>query len=235
MSLTIFRPGKRIYTFGDLGTIDIRQRRSAAAVDWWDLLPNVWAAYQPKGAVSFAASLVDLAGNGNDAVDPGGADTPAWDAVNGWKRIANVGYLMTTANPASSAWSALVQFSNHALGNSYRYMFGRVESGKNFLMAATEGVSTHSYFNHGALALGPQLSSGNMAIAGSVGYLNGISEGAIPTPWAGVGAQVLYILRLNGLSLTYWPTQVYMQAVAICDATESPTDILAAATAMAAL
>ena len=29
MSVTIFRPGTHLYTYGDLGTIDIRQRRSA--------------------------------------------------------------------------------------------------------------------------------------------------------------------------------------------------------------
>ena len=236
MSVTIFRPGKRIYTYGDMGTIDIRQQRSAAAAaNWWDLLPNVWAAYQPKGAASLAASYLDLSGNGNNA---GVGVAPTWDGTNGWIFNGSTQYLTTTFTPAADqSQTIIVQFTN-GTGAATRVIVGSLGStgggGPYFLLETNYGGSSCFYGNGAFVAVVPVLAAGNLGVAGNRGYRNGVAEGAAITAAAGTYWPV-YIGAANGggTACYFWPGNI--QALALCDATESADDILAAVTAMAAL
>jgi hypothetical protein len=77
------------------------QRKSA---DWWLAggIPatNCVAAYQAKGAESYAASLVNLANSGTYNLNDKGTHAPNWDGVNGWVFNAIDQYFFTgmTAN-----------------------------------------------------------------------------------------------------------------------------------------
>ena len=72
------------------------QAAASSADTWWDLngtITSCIAAYQPKGATSYAASLVDVTGNGHDATE---GTTPDWASGTGWTfDAANSEYLIT--------------------------------------------------------------------------------------------------------------------------------------------
>ena len=239
MSVTIFRPGAHTYTYGDLGTVQIRQRRSAgaAAADWWDLLPNVWAAYQPKGAASLAASLVDLSGHGHDAISVG-AD-PAWDAVNGWVFAPGAKYLNSGFVPQNDqSQSVLIQVTNNV--TTADFIFGSIDlvwvSG--FYIVSWPGPVMRYANGNGIITGGASPAAGNVGIAGNQGYLNGAPDGTALPAWVVVPAGPCYIGTAWQQGLGVPSANVYggnISAFAICDATESAPNMLAAATAMALL
>lgn len=235
MGLTILRPSKRIYTLGDLGTVKIRRPRiTAAAADWWD--PNndglcVWSAYQPKGATSFAASLLDLSGNGNNAGDPGGAATPAWDNVNGWKFDGIAHYLTTTFVPQNDqTQTAILQFTTVTDGS---FFWGAAPTGGMFAQTRSGGDVT--YRNGAFIALAPNLAAGNLAVSGNRGYRNGVAEGGAIGAWTAPSNDVVYIgcRSFNAGPANY--IAAYFQAFALYDCTLTAPQVLAVATAMALL
>jgi len=68
-----------------------------SCLEWWLAggisAANCLAAYQPKGAASYAASKVNLANPGTYNLSDGAA-YPTWDAVNGWTFVdGNLQYL----------------------------------------------------------------------------------------------------------------------------------------------
>ena len=72
--------------YGIQGALGRSVKRAAAGGTWWDLngtITSCVAAYQPKGAASYAASLTDLSGNSNDATEVSGSE-PGWGASTGW-------------------------------------------------------------------------------------------------------------------------------------------------------
>lgn len=213
--------------------------KKPVAGGWWlagGIGPaNCVAAYQAKSAASYAASKVNLANAGTyDAVDVIG-ETTAWDATNGWKRISNDGGLDTGILPTSSGWSLIIRFSNVTSGtNGYSYIIGKTETGKTMAIGSVES-NQHAYYNSGKLRLGENINIGVMAIAGQTGYLNGSSEGTIPTSWSGVSTKSLYLMICNGLGDANLPPTIYVQAAAVYNATLTADQVSALTTAMNAL
>ena len=87
------------------------QAAASSASTWWDLngtITSCVAAYQPKGAASYAASLTDLTGNGYTLTE--GATAPDWDSSTGWTG----GDPLTTGITVSSGktWSIIGLFKN---------------------------------------------------------------------------------------------------------------------------
>jgi len=162
-----------------------RSKGQNAAIPWW-MAAGVtpWAAYAPKGAASFAASLVDLTGQGHDAADPGGLATPGWDAVNGWTFDGLAQYLTTTFLPQNDqSQSAFVQFTN-GLGTT-RCIFGHgAGADKEFLLFRQISTGVR-YANGGLVNVGGNIAAGNLGIAGNRGYRNGVAEGAAIGAWEG--------------------------------------------------
>lgn len=122
-------------TFGRVfsPTFQPKSQAAAAASGWWlaggIAAADCVAAYQPKGAASYAASLVDLTGNGHDATE---GTTPDWASGTGWTFDAtNSEYLKTDVilNNYSTETSYLLKvfFTNdgfaigsyHASSNRY--------------------------------------------------------------------------------------------------------------------
>lgn len=94
--MRIIRAGEHIQHIPGYG-ISVRESGVAvAASNWWEVAGKTCvAAYQAKGAASYAASKVNLAGAGTyDLVD--GTTYPTWDTALGW--ICNGQYLVTSAN-----------------------------------------------------------------------------------------------------------------------------------------
>ena len=81
--------------------------QAAAGGDWWDLngtITSCVAAYQPKGAASYAASKVNLTGNTDyDAVQDGAGNEPTWDTGTGWT------FASASAQRLAAGWSAAMK------------------------------------------------------------------------------------------------------------------------------
>jgi len=197
---------------------------------------NCVAAYQPQGAASFAASLLDLTGNGNHAVDPGGAATPAWDAVNGWKG-ASGDYLTTGLIPASDhSWSVIVCFSGAAPG---AYVLGgdTTIGGRMGILLRPDNAAGQVMYVHGTtltpLYAAPALSGGILAIAGTTCYRNGVAETGAPAP--GTTAMVAVNALGRKLDGTDYGYVVNVQAEAWYNTTLSAPQVVAVSAAMAAI
>ena len=226
---------QRIWT-PDMGVEYYHAGRPSAGGDWWD--PDgdglcIWAAYQPKGAASFAASLVDLSGNGNDAADPGGANTPGWDAVNGWTFGAGADYLITTFVPQNDqSQTILVQFTNATTG----WHVG-ISQGGDYFGGYSVQLGFSVYCNGGDVSVGGETyGSGNFAVAGNQGYKNGIAHGGAIGAWGGTLVDPVWIGGLNFVG--FGLLQAFdgnIQALAIYDCVLTAPQVLAIATAMAAL
>jgi len=216
--------------------------RGAGAPGWWD--PNneglcVWSAYQPKGAASFAASLVDLSGNGNNAGDPGGANTPGWDAVNGWTFVSvNAEYLTTTFVPQNDqSQSMLGQFTNYGFAAA-QYLCG-CRGGAPTIDRWYIGmrlVAADIYYGNGGVSnVTPTIAAGNVGVAGNSGYRNGVAEGGAIGAYGVAPTQPLYIGSANIGGGPVGPIDASIQAFVVYDCTLTAPQMLAVATAMAAL
>lgn len=144
--------------------------------DWW-LAGGVdpgdcIAAYQPKGAASYAASKVNLANPGTYNVTPG--SDPSWSAANGWE-FSGTQWLDTGITPAGDqSWTCIVRFSS-ASGDERP------------LLCTVQDTDSHHYeiaanwSNAGVFVAysgkqrysSPALSSGVLALAGRQCYLDG--------------------------------------------------------------
>jgi hypothetical protein len=232
MSVTIQSVRDRILTPGNFG-VTFRHGGVGGAANYWDGLTDVWAAYQPKGAASLAASYTDLSGNGNDA---GVGVAPDWDAVNGWKFNGSTHYLTTTFVPQNDqSQTMIVQFTN-GVPALVRYMcgsFGGTDS--RFHLGLTTSGGNRRQYGHGSFTTAATGSNaGNMCVSGSDGYYNGadevnIANGAFTDPLS------VYI------GCRHRPTgaddfqAAYIQAFVLCSSTQTAGQIATAAAAMAAL
>jgi hypothetical protein len=217
----------------DIGGMRVWKGTGAAAPvpDWWD--PNVeglciWAAYQPKGALNFAASLVDLSGTGNDAIDPGGANTPGWDAVNGWTFDGIAQYLVTTFVPDNDqSQSVLVQFTD--VTNTF-WALGQFDAA-NRSFAICPNRPNVRYDNGTARTVVPSLLAGNLGIAGDQGYRNGVADGAVMAGWGGAAVLPVTIGARSGVAYG----ALYIQSLALYTCVLTAPQMLAVETAMALL
>jgi len=89
------------------------RKAEAVSADWW--LPagitqlDVVQALQPKGAASYAASLSDLSGNGNNAST---ISAPGWNATDGWI-FGGAAALDSNVVPVNDGtWSVFVRYSD---------------------------------------------------------------------------------------------------------------------------
>lgn len=205
--------------------------------NWWDPFGEglcVWAAYQPKGAPNFAASLYDISGNGNDAIDPGGAATPAWNAVDGWVFDGTGDYLITTFRPdIDQSQSALVQYTD-VVSN---YLFGSdnwpVDNGAFFINLGIPG--NWNFANGLSMAGGVAVAAGNLGIAGANGYQDGVFTAGPVAAWPGIPLHDVYIGIDNYGAVDYGFLTGKIQAVVFYSCVLTPQQMAAVATAMAAL
>ncbi len=211
--------------------------QAAAGGGWWDLngtITSCVAAYQPKGAASYAASKVNLANAGTyDATD--GAAYPAWDETNGWKFTATSSHYLTTGVTPSQTWSMIVRFSN--VTNSTCLLCG-CYYGQQFYLSPN--ISSKVYYGIGAavggeIGVSPAMTSGILAKANNLGYRNGSFDNATGTGTAtpvevyiGAGKHAT-----NGSAGLF--VSAYIQAWAIYNETLTSTQIGNLTTAMAAL
>lgn len=86
MTITIIRPGQKVYHVPGYG-INVTEG-GVMGGKWWEVSGKTClAAYQPKGAASYAASKINLANPGTYNLADGAA-YPTWDPSTGWTFVA---------------------------------------------------------------------------------------------------------------------------------------------------
>lgn len=198
---------------------------------WWLLggIPaaNCIAAYQPKGAASYAASKVNLAIPGTyDAVE---GVAPGWTAADGWI-FANKRLETNITPPGAQTWSALCRFSNVSVGVSF--LFGELEETTPSSFSISPNRSTGIVFqNHGRLDVSGGMASGVLGFSGRDCYCNGVFVGQTTTLTAN-GPRSIYIGTRHGDS---YPLYGNIQCLAFYNTTLTAAQVLAVSTAIAAL
>ncbi len=220
--------------------LEISGAYGGAAVPWWlsggIAAANCYCAYQPKGAANYAASKLDLNTLGNNAAD--GAAFPTWDVVNGWKfDKALTQYLITAYTPdADQSNTMIIQYTNNDLAVN-RVIVGGMNNALNagIALQAQTGAGGVGYWNTGQRVVAPPLAAGNVCVAGTQGYRNGAPEGAAIGVVGGPYSAV-YIGCTNRAGVgAALPSTVYVRAFALYTVAITAAQVLAVATAMAAL
>lgn len=193
------------------------------------VLASCVAAYQPKGAVGYAASKVNLANPGTyDCVN--GLAFPTWLASTGWtfdKTLTQ--YLDTGITGITKNYTIIVQFSNGFTPNNGR-LFGADE---NVVLHVYPALGGHYYRLFGdSGAITGDVTNGNLCVTNGNAYLNGTSDATF-TSGAGSTVNSLYIGASNSLSVS--PFSGNILAFAIYSTSLNGTQVAALAAAMAAL
>ena len=201
---------------------------------WW-LVPGKTcvAAYQPKGAASYAASKINLANPGTYNATEGVA--PAWAAGTGWTFNGITQYLDSQYVPNTGNHSASVQFNNVA--SDGRSLFGvLIDLNARFGAYPSRAGSGHYYDNGGGnAAVAGLIAAGNLTVAAQNGYLNGAFDQALAA-WTGVNIGTCIIgarRRAAGVIDNY--IAVNITAFSLYSAALTAGEVLALSTRMAAL
>lgn len=166
---------------------------AAAAASWWVVAGKTCvAAYQPKGAASYAASLVNLASPGTHDAAAGVA--PTFDTATGWTFDGATTYLDSGVIPYNTQDQCLiVRFSGLAAVPQYPSWSYR-GNGRMFGIQADGGANNRMQYINGAGGVKvPFATSGVCAVSGNRGYRNGMDEGISIGAWTGAIDRTLYV------------------------------------------
>lgn len=231
----IIGPGRRVIHSPNIG-ITIHTPCLSADTDWWlagGINPaNVVAAYRAKGAASYAASKINLANPGTyDCVD--GVAYPSWAAATGWTFVTASSQYLNTGILLPSSGSVFVQIANASAVVAH-VVAGC--SGTTGVFDIWPGNGAVVIYRYGTNYTTPsaRMINGNLGIAGTQPYKNGVADGATLTN--GFVASATYPLHIGRWNRpgdkNYFTGDVTKMAV--YSTTLSAAQSLALATAMAA-
>lgn len=221
---------KKFKLFAMVAISHAEEETSPVESSWWEAggASGALQILQPKGAPSYAASLLDLSGNGNNASE---GSAPAWDAVNGWQFNGTTNYLNSGILPDGTT-TVIVRYSDLS---SEGYVFGAWNAGSNteLELYAFNGVQINPYWGDGFLTK-TAFDAGVYAIASNECYRNGVSDGSIVSTWSGTPI-ALYIGASNWAGSDAINVNVDVQAWAIYDNELTSDQVAAVSAAMATL
>ena len=231
--MRIIRPEQRVLTIGNPG-LRIEGALASAVGEWWEVPGKTCvAAWQPKGAASFAASLVNLAQPGTyDAVS--GATDPTWATGSGWTFNGSQ-HMATGLTPnQDGSWSVIIQYTDLVTSgyNSCGIFAYQSGAAREFGVGGYWGGNQVTYGTGSKKATkGPQLLAGNLCAAGAVGYRNGTFDVALGDAATGT----IQAIRLGGEAVSALRARVVMVAAAIYSSTLAAGEVATLSAAMAAL
>lgn len=220
--------------YGIQGALGRSVKRAAAGGGWWDLngtITSCVAAYQPKGAASYAASKVNLTGNTDyDAVE---GSAVSWNSTDGWV-AGNSGYLKSGITGAvGNTWSMILRFTDGGAYVNSMY-WGSMTTGKRWAANINMGTFARCYIGNSGDIAGAQMTSGIYAFSSDDLYENGSYFGTTGNGLNAI-ADELYLVGYNNGGT---PTPVgagKFQAIAFYNAVLTSTQVGNLTTAMAAL
>jgi hypothetical protein len=214
--------------------IGIAGSRGASVTPWYRAggAPAPVAAYAAVGAASYAASLVNLAGNATYDATVGKA-LGGWSPAAGWQFTAHDQWLNTNVVP-QTAWAALIRFSDiSGTGNYYAFGTYASDNSKHFSFYPSQ-TSKVGYMCGAALAVSPAATSGVFGFAGKAAYRNGIADGTIGAGGSTIAVPIA-LGNLNYSGRTYGIIGNVQAFVVWSDTTGYATWMPAVSAAMAAL
>lgn len=206
-----------------------------SAAKWWlaggVAAGDCVAAYQAKGAASYAASKVNLANPGTyNAAD--GTAYPTWNAATGWTFNGSQWLTISAQCKTSQDQSAIVGYSGLTAASAAALLgTGRVVANGLFVMQPRRAENKRGYLNGKDLVLATTYStSGIMCISGTKAYHDAIEEGTIPASTLTAAS-----FTIGGLDASSpWFSGVIV-AVSIYSSTLTATQVAAITAAMQAL
>lgn len=228
--MRILRPEQRIYTIGNPG-LRIEDAASVAA-DWWKVPGKTCvAAYQAKGATSYAASKVNLASPGTYDATEGVA--PTWDTGVGWTFDGIAQYLSSQFVPSGSEHiTAAVRLLWTA--ESTRSVLG-ARSPAWFTIQPVWGWQTPAWYYGEQVVAGSQTdgNDGVYIITKDAGYRNGVLNKVINATGYPPAAAIWIGAYNYAPAPRYWCGSI--QALSIYRATLAADEIVALTARMTAL
>lgn len=212
--MRIIRAGEHIQHIPGYG-ITVRESgvAVAAANNWWEVAGKTClVAYQPKGAASYAASLVNLANPGTDDATEGVA--PSWDATDGWTFNGSTQYLNTGVGPGVvNAASVFIRYSDAGQGAT-PHLFGSIRLGQVCGIiprnSSYGGDTFYTWKDMSIRTSGTEGAVDGIVAGGGVAYRDG-SAISSDAPTSGLGMYVFFIGALNdnsGGAINFMPTKV---------------------------
>ena len=134
---------------------------------------NCVAAYQPKGAASYAASKVNLAQPGTyDLADP--ATQPTWDAATGWTFAGGATQFFDTGYTGPATITLIVRYSGASTTGDVGIM-GSVGPVASLLYTASAAGSGGKRFVHSGASqyVLPEVAADTIAVTREGGYASG--------------------------------------------------------------
>jgi len=188
------------------------------------------------GPANLAASYINLANPGTYDLTLGVA--PVWAAATGWTFDGATTYLITGivagGDAATGGWTLIVQYSGAVADKVLVGMHWAGVLDVGFRPMFGGGVI---YQDNGSVIVAPALAAGNLAVSAGQGYRNGIANGANTVPLAGTCTFESYIGAGFDVpaGTLFLPSDATIQAVAFYQPAITAAQVLAVATAMAAL
>jgi len=153
---------------------------------------NCIAAYQPKGAASYAASKVNLANPGTFDATEGVA--PTWDTGVGW--TFNYGPYLLTGIVHAQDWSMIVQYSGAELVSSVLAVGARDAGSTELILGPTWSGGAYAG-DGGAVTTTIGTLTGSYGIGGHKPYRNGVWTGHTTGAWGGLNTIPMVIGAAN--------------------------------------
>lgn len=205
---------------------------SGRYVPWWlaggVAAGDCVAAYQAKGAASYAASKINLANPGTyNAAD--GTAYPTWNAATGW--TFNGTMWLTTGIAPSVNMSMLVRYHNSS--GAIGCLIGSRDTNWCDLWWQVSGGAGVQYGHGSYLNVTPSLASGVLGFAGQRGYRNGADDGVIG---AGTGVPAVNMLigaRAQPTAANHYTGDIL--AISVYSVNITATQVAAITAAMQAL
>lgn len=224
--VTVLRPGQKVYQIPGYGmTMRETGVAVAASAGWWEVSGKTClAAYQPKGAASYAASKVNLANPGTYDCTEG--DAPSWASATGWT-FSGSNILSTGITVASTDWTIAVHMNVTGQGGGSA---GRAwVAGSCFLIPAYMSVRWYRWTDSQQPA-GNMSGISNAIVAGADAYYQGVHDADFAS--SGAIAALLYLGNRTEQDRALGGS---ILSVATYSDTLTPDESAALVTAMAAL
>jgi hypothetical protein len=171
---------------------------SGGAIPWYrsSSAPAPIAVYQPIGAASYAASLVNI-------VNPGTYDLttgvePAWASATGWTGTGTEYLVSPLKCSTNSVYAVYVRTDNVGSPGAYAFACGGSDASRSFLIGLRNGVATQ-YRLGGTVTDSQDPADGSGIVSDGTNiqaYRNGLAVGS-PTAMGTVPNVSIYVLAQN--------------------------------------
>lgn len=210
--------------------------QGAAAVPHWSTLgstidPSHIAAWTPKGAASLAASYTQY-GTLPSSFAVGIAPTLS---AGGWAFNGSSQYLKTGIIPTDITWSVFAQYTGLVASEFVTIVGAQESASKGLLLQVSGGALGMAVQNGNIVNNTPNFLNGNFGIAGLTPYRDGVADSNTVSAGGTPSTIELYIGAANVSGSPVVHSDLTISAIAIYNNTLTAPQVLALATAMAAL